>query len=771
MTSTLTIDSPQQLLADASEGSALDAFDDPATLDAYTQWRQGASGERIGTSQLQISGMHCAACAGIIERALRGAPGVLGADVSAATERLRVQWNPQRTRISNLVSVLARTGYGAVPDLAAPAREMRKRENRQWLWRLFVASFLMMQVMMLATPIYMASPGEMSPDLERLLQWGMWVLSLPVMLFSAGPFFTGAWRQMRARQIGMDVPVALGLIVTFVASTGAVLDPGGLFGREVYFDSLTMFVSFLLAGRFLELKARHKVAQSLESATARLPDQVERRRPDGSFERVSATRLLVGDLVRVPAGQAFPADGLLLEGTSAADESLLTGESRPVEKHPGDELVAGSVNLQAPVLMAVTRIGADTRFEGIVQLMRTALTQRPAQLRIADRMAGPFLWGVLVLAGLAAAAWSVIEPARAVWVAVSVLIVTCPCALSLAAPSAWLAATGALARRGVLLSRLDVLDTLARVDFVVLDKTGTLTQEHMGLVRSWPTEVPREAMAAALSLAAQSLHPYSKALMASRPEGGEGAPQWLDVQEYAGQGMQARDAAGKTWRLGAPAWVAELAEPAAAPAQAQLGFTCDGGPAVYWQFGEQLRPEAREALRRWQTQGLSVLLLSGDAPERAQDMAARVGITRVRGGATPQDKLACVADLQSQGHCVLMVGDGINDAPVLARADASFAMGQGALVSRAHADGVVLTSNLLDVVHCRDLALRTRRVIRQNLVWAACYNAACIPAALLGYLPPWAAGLGMACSSVLVILNALSLARDLRGSAPTVQPG
>ncbi|MBV8124751.1 MAG: cation-translocating P-type ATPase, partial [Paucibacter sp.] len=430
MTSTLTIESPQLLPSAREEAPALDAFDDPATLDAYTQWRQGASGERIGTSQLQISGMHCAACAGIIERTLRAVPGVLSADVSAAAERLRVQWQPQRTQISTLVTALARAGYGAVPDLAAPAREMRKRENRQWLWRLFVASFLMMQVMMLAVPIYMASPGEMSPDLERLLQWGMWVLSLPVMLFSAGPFFTGAWRQLRAREIGMDVPVALGLIVTFVASTGAVLDPGGLFGREVYFDSLTMFVSFLLAGRFLELKARHRVAQSLESATARLPDQVERRKPDGSFERISAYRLVVEDVVRVPAGQAFPADGLLLDGASAADESLLTGESRPVSKRAGDELVAGSINLQAPILMEVTRIGADTRFEGIVQLMRTALTQRPAQLRLADRMAAPFLWGVLVLAGLAAAAWSVIEPARAVWVAVSVLIVTCPCALS-----------------------------------------------------------------------------------------------------------------------------------------------------------------------------------------------------------------------------------------------------------------------------------------------------------------------------------------------------
>ncbi|MEJ6003651.1 heavy metal translocating P-type ATPase [Paucibacter soli] len=747
--------------------SGLDAFDDPDLLASYTHWQTPADGVRIGVSQLQLTGMHCAACAGIIESALRAQAGVLGAQVNAAAERLQLHWDPARTRISTLVQAIAAAGYGAAPDAAAPAREQRERERRQALWRLFVAAFLMMQVMMLATPIYVADPGDMSADLRQLLQWGSWVLSLPVMLFSAGPFFSSAWRQLRARQLGMDVPVSLGLLVTFVASTGATFDPAGPFGHEVYFDSLTMFVSFLLAGRFLELRAWHRVAQSLEQAMSRLPDRVERLEPDGSCSQVSPQRLRAGDLVRVFAGQAFPADGRLEQGVTEADEALLSGESLPVPKRVGDELVAGSMNLHAPVLLRVLRVGADTRYEGIVQLMRSALTQRPRELRMADRIAGPFLWGVLLLAGLAALAWHFVAPERAIWVAVSVLIVTCPCALSLAGPSAWLAAAGALARRGILLGRLEALETLARVDMVVLDKTGTLTEDRLVLAGNWPARPDAELLAQAAALAHHSRHPMALALAAAHPVDELAKAQWQDVQELSGRGLQARDAQGRQWRLGSLDW---LGADAALLPEAQLAFGREGsegsegpqdGVRLMLAFDEQLRPDAAAAMQALRAQGLGTLLLSGDLPARAERVARQAGVQAARGGVSPEGKLAAVAELQAQGRCVLMVGDGINDAPVLARADASLAMGQGALVAKAQADGIVLSTRLGDVVLARELALRTRRVIRQNLGWAAAYNAACIPLALLGYLPPWAAGIGMAASSLFVILNALRLSQAL----------
>ena len=748
--STLTEPLPAGFLRPASGVEVIDQREAQA---AFTEW----AGQDSATSQLRLAGMHCAACAGIIERALLAEPGVLGAEVHAAAERLQLRWNPQQVRLSQLLRAVARAGYEAQPDVAAPARQLRQREQRRALWRLFVAGFLMMQVMMLAWPIYVAAPGEMSSDLQRLLNWGAWVLSLPVLLFSAGPFFSSAWQQLRQRRLGMDVPVSLGIAVTFVASSGATFDPGGPFGQEVYFDSLTMFVCFLLAGRWLELRARHRVAEELERATAGLPDWVERIEPDGSSSRVSPAQLRVGDLLRVVAGQAFAADGRIEQGRSEADEALLSGESRPVPKTVGDEVVAGSINLSGSLLVRVLRVGADTRFDAIVRLMRKALTQRPAELRLADRVAGPFLWTVLVLAAGAALVWSQIDPQRAVWVAVSVLIVTCPCALSLAAPSAWLAAAAGLARRGMLLARLDMLERLALVDTVVLDKTGTLTEEGMALLQSWPAK-SAALIAQAAALAQHSQHVFARALTAAAAA----APtEWRDVQELPGRGLQALDANGQVWRLGAPTWVDEgQVLPTDSPLpEAQLCFGRPGEPMLLLQFGEVLRADAREAVARLHEQGLRTLLLSGDAPERAAAMAAQAGITAVQGGASPEDKLAAVARLQAEGRRVLMLGDGINDAPVLARADVSLVMGQGALIARAQADGVLLSGRLVDVALARALALRTRRVIRQNLGWAAFYNATCIPLALAGLLPPWAAGLGMAASSLLVVMNAYRLKR------------
>ncbi len=743
------------------------AFDDPELLAPFTRWLPGAGGApdacSLAESQFQLSGLHCAACAGIIERALLELPGVQLAAVNAASARLTLTWRPDQTRLATVLERVERAGYGAAPDAAAPARQLREREHRTAVWRLFVAVFLMMQVMMMAAPAYFAEPGDLSPDLARLLQWASWVLSLPVLLFSAGPFFSGAWRQIRARRLGMDVPVALGLATTFVASSGALFEPAGMFGNEVYFDSLTMFVAFLLAGRFLEMRARHRAATVLEQSSGALPDAVERIEADGSSSQVAPTRLRVGDLVRVCAGQAFPADGLIESGATAANESLLTGESLPVAKRVGDEVVAASLNLQSPVLVRVQRVGADTRHQAIQRLMREALTQRPAATELAERIAGPFLWVVLALAAGGALLWSFIDPSRAVWVAVSVLIVTCPCALSLAAPSARLAATAALARRGMLLVNLHVLETLCKVDTVVLDKTGTLTEEHMELLQTQAFGGDAASLlSAARSIGRHSLHPFSRALVAADAKSVE-ADDWAQIQELPGQGLQAVDVRGQVWRLGALAWVCQGQGPQAHTALldgAQLAFG-GAGQVLLMRFGEVLRADAREALAALHGQGLRSLLLSGDASERVDALAAAAGVQAAQGDATPALKLAAVTRLQAQGHCVLMVGDGINDAPVLARADASVVMGQGAMLARASADALLISNRLMDLARARTLALRTDRVIRQNLLWSALYNAACIPLALAGLLPPWAAGLGMASSSLFVVLNAQRLARPL----------
>jgi Cu2+-exporting ATPase len=741
--------------------------DDPDELAAYTRWHVDDSGTRVAESSLRISGMHCASCAGTIEEALRRLPGVVAARVNAAAECALVRWHPQQTRAAALLHAIEAAGYEAVPDTAVHARALRKAESRRALWRLFVAAFCAMQVMMLATPAYVSAPGELLADQKRLLDWGSWLLTLPVLWFSAAPFFAGAWAAVRRRRIGMDVPVAIGIAVAFIASSGAAFDPAGPFGHEVYFDSLTMFISFLLAGRFLEMRARHRAEAALDTADDILPASVMRLDADDAVEIVSAKRLQRGDRVRVPVGEAFAADGVLTDGSTQADESLLTGESRPVLKRSGDEVVAGSLNLLAPVVMRVERTGAATRYETIVALMRAARQQRPALLASADRWATPFLWAVLLLAAVAAAAWSVIDPSRAVWVAVSVLIVTCPCALSLAAPTALLAAAGAMGRRGVLLRRLDAIERLAAMQTLFVDKTGTLTEGRLrctGMRRLADSDGQTDdaLQAAAASLAAWSRHPLSLALRDAHAA----APMvWRDVRECAGLGIEATDLAEHRWRLGSARWVDDRAADTIDDADAATSNAStvwlgrDGQALAVFTFEEQLRDDAAEAVRALQADGVQVQLLSGDDPLRARHLAATLGLAAAHGGLAPDAKLAIVRQAQQRGKIVAMLGDGINDAPVLAQADVSLAMGEGATIARAEADGVLASNRLRDLAAGRATAKRALRIVRQNLAWAAAYNAACVPLALLGWLPPWLAGAGMATSSLVVVLNSLRLSR------------
>jgi Cu2+-exporting ATPase len=746
-------------------------LDEPEELARFTRWEQGEGGQRLGVSSLQLSGMHCAACAGIIEGALSEVPGVCAARVSASGQRATVRWDPQRTQASALFAAVRAVGYGVAPDAAASTRELRRHEHRDAVWRLFVATFLAMQVMMLATPSYVAAPGDLSDDLRRLLNWGSWMLSVPVVWFTAMPFLRGAWHSLRRRRIHMDVPVGLGIAVTFVASSVATFDPTGPLGHEVYFDSLTMFLAFLWLGRFLETRARHRAAEALESAMNVLPSTAVRLREDGQIETVSVHRLGPGDVVRVVAGAVVPADGPLLSPAADVSEAMLTGESSAVARRCGEALLAGSVNAGRPFEMRVERVGADTRHEAIVALMRETLSQRPASARLADRWAGPFLWVVLFLAAGSAAVWSVIDPSRALWIAVAVLIVTCPCALSLATPATLVAAAGGLARRGVLLRRIDALEAMAGVHQVFFDKTGTLTQDRLELEgvevlsahRLTAFAPPPQALAVAASLAAWSAHPASLALVHAAASQGEAraVPPWTHVTETAGAGVEGWDAEGRRWRLGSSVWASSGAR--SAQPGARVVLSCEGEAVAEFRLAEALREGAVEAVRAVRDRGVGVALLSGDDPLRARQLASRLDLSEVGAGLSPEDKLAHVRKAQSAGSRVAMVGDGINDAPVLAAADVSMAMGHAALAAQQEADAVIVSGNPMGVVDLLHSSRRALTLVRQNLAWSAGYNAACIPLAMVGWMPPWAAGLGMAASSLWVILNAQRAARSTGG--------
>ncbi len=748
-------------------------IDEPEEVARYTRWEAGADGRRQGVSAFQLSGLHCAACAGLIEEALAQVDGVEAARVNAGARRALVHWDPERVRPSALLSAVRRAGYGAAPDVSAAARDLRRDEQRATLWRLFVASFLAMQVMMLATPAYVAPDGDLADDLRSLLNWGSWVLSVPVLWFAGMPFLRGAWRSLRARRIGMDVPVALGIGAAFVASSAATFDPLGPWGREVYFDSLTMFLAFLWLGRYLEVRARHRAAESLESALDALPQTAWRVRGDDGVDVVSVHRLQPGDRVRVPAGGAVPADGVLLSEGADVSEALVTGESAAVTRRTGEAVLAGSLNAGAPFEFQVERVGADTRHEAIVALMREALTQRPAAALLADRWAGPFLWGVLVLAAGSAAVWSLFDPARAVEIAVAVLIVTCPCALWLATPAALVAAAGGLARRGVLLRRLDVLEAMADAGQVFIDKTGTLTEDRLRVTGVYlrdgagdlGVDSPAQALSQAAALGRWSSHPASRALVDAVDAGAasdpQPAPTWLDVIETPGCGLEARDNRGRAWRLGRAGWAQRLHEDLLrgaglldADEGVRLVLACEGQAVAEFGLDEALRADAQTTVAGLRALGLRVSLLSGDTPQRARALAHAVGSDEVQAGVDPEGKLRALRAARAGGRPVAMVGDGLNDAPVLAAADVSLAMGHGALAAREAADAVIVSGRPSGVLDLARTARRTRAIVRQNMAWAVAYNAACIPLAMVGWMPPWAAGLGMAASSLLVILNA-----------------
>ena len=745
-------------------------------LDDPEEWPQFslARAPHVWQSSVVFEGMHCAACAIAIEDALRSVPGIASVQISATTHRGLIEWTDEQTRPSEWMRVAEKAGYRAVPANDAAAHAQRRADARTLLWRWGVSGLCMMQVMMYATPVYLAKPGDITPEMMHLLRWASWVLSLPVMFFSCQPFLANAWHDVRQRRISMDLPVALGIVVTFVISSLGTFEPQGAFGAEVYFDSLTMFVFFLLSGRWLEMRLRHRTAGALEAVMNRLPDSVNRQAAHGGWERIAIRHLKVGDVIEVLPGQAIAADGVVIQGHSQVDEALLTGESRPLSRGEGDAVIAGSHNVSAPLQVRVHQVGAATRFAQIVTLMETASTTKPDMALQVDRWAKPFLMAILLAAGLGAAFHWPHGPAQALMVAVAVLVVTCPCALSLATPAAMLASAGALARSGVLVRRLQALQAVAEVDTVVFDKTGTLTRDALALtdIRTREGVSHAQALHWAGAMARHSLHPVSRAIhlasLTKQPQAGEGTAAAdvivSDPQELPGQGVQARwtaqaerDPQGLL-RLGSAVF---CNLPEAHSDQLQAHLADQDGWLASFTLQEDLREDALSTVRALQDQGLRVVLLSGDGQAAVMRVAQAVGISEARAQCSPQDKLEALQALQAQGHRVAMVGDGLNDGPVLAGAHVSFALGQAVPLAQSKADMVLLGAQLGILVPVWARSRHTVRVVRQNLVWALVYNLACVPLAWMGWLPAWLAGLGMALSSLGVVLNALRLAISL----------
>ena len=746
---------------DAPRDASLAVYDDPESWAAFSQCIDAISQPQIFQSFMVVKGMHCAACALTLEEALGRVNGVLAVQVSAASARASVTWSAADTKPSSWLGAGLARGYELLPVDDAASVEGERQQSRLALWRWLVAGFCMMQVMMYAAPTYFTQPGDVSPDIEKLLRWASWVLSLPVVLFSCRPFFSNAWRDLMQRSISMDLPVAIGIAVTFVVSTAATFEPQGWWGREVYFDSLTMFVFFLLTGRLLEQRLRSRTAGALGTLMQRLPSSIERQLVNGDFERVALRRLSPGDVVRVLPGEAFPADGTVLSVGTFADEAILTGESRPVARDTGDCVMAGSYNVGQAAVVRIDKLGLQTRYAQIVALMARASLDKPRLAVLADKVAKPFLVFVLLAAAGAAAFWWRTDPALALMAAVAVLVVTCPCALSLATPTAMLTTAGLLARHGVLVRRLQAIEALSKIDTVIFDKTGTLTgtDMHVKAVKTRVGVTSNQALQWAAGLAQHSLHPVSRTLVAAA--GAFTAVVWVEVKEFAGQGLQGSLAtcteyAAGPLRLGSGRFCRIEAQ-ADGNAGRQVFLADQKGWIATFELVENLQPDAARTVAALQSRGLAVRILSGDLQALVDGVAVQLGIGSVRGDCTPEVKLAVMKALQVKGHKVLMVGDGLNDAPTLAAANVSVAVGVAVPLAQAQSDFVIPGAQLLMLPVMLDQAKSTLRIVKQNLAWAAIYNATCVPLAIGGLLPAWLAGLGMALSSLLVVANAARL--------------
>ena len=718
------------------------AYDDPSTQRQFTV----SNGPNERSATLILDGIRCAACLWLNEQTLRSVPGVLRAELNYTTQRASVAWDPARCRLSDLIAAIRAVGYDAFPYDPQRQTALDRDLRRKALWRLFVAGFGAMQVMMYAFPAYVdEGTGTLSREAESLMRWASLILTAPVLLFACGPFFAGAWRELGRLRPGMDTPIALGIGAGFIASAWATVTGEG----AVYFDSIAMLAFLLLGARYVELAARQRAARSLDRLS-RWSAFTALCFKDREFIRVQASDLARGDLVLVPAGDRVPADGVVEQGCSSVDESLLTGEPLPHAKAPGAALAAGTLNLEQALTMRVERAGAETRAAAIARLVERGAASRPRLVAAADRIAHALTWVVLVVAALAG--WRAADG----WVAIAVLVATCPCALALAAPVALSQAAGDLLARGVALTRTSALETLAAATDVVLDKTGTLTEGRFRIARmevfGAASEEKCRALAAGLELT--SRHPLALAF-AGR------APAAADIRNVPGSGVEGF-VDGRRLRIGTEAFCRELAT-AIPPAP---GPVAEGGHTPVYLAGENgwlgvfhledaVREGARELVAQLERAGLRVHLLSGDHPAAVAAVAGRLGIDNWRGGVTPQDKFDYVARQQATGCVVAMVGDGLNDAPVLARADCSFAMGGGADAAQRQADFVLLGNALDEIGATYARARRTMRVVRQNFAWALAYNALALPLAAAGWIGPWEAAVGMAASSFIVVLNAM----------------
>ncbi|SEH51477.1 heavy metal translocating P-type ATPase [Magnetospirillum fulvum] len=723
----------------------------PAADDVAAAWSEHVvllpGGE--ASLSLMVDGVQCGACVWLIESLLTRQPGVTWARVNLTTRRLALRFRPDQTGPDAVLAPVLAVGYRLVPFDPERLESDERRRERALLRAMAVTGFAAANVMLLSVSVWAGHAQGMGPATRGLLHWLSALVALPAIVYGLRPFAASALTALRAGRTNMDVPITIGVVLTSAMSLWETIAAG----PHVYFDSAVSLLFFLLIGRYLDARARGRARNAVEHLLALDARAVLVIEADGSRRLVPPRRVAVGQTVLVAAGERVGIDGRVIEGCSDVESGLLTGESVPVAAAPGSLLYAGTINLTAPLRLRVTAVGEETLLAGIVRMMEDAEQGRARHVALAERVAGWYAPVVHLTALATFVGWGVLAGMAwqpALLIAVSVLIVTCPCALALAVPVVQVVASGRLMRRGVLVKSATALERLAAVDHVVFDKTGTLTAGRPLLCRDggWS----EDDLADAAALAVRSTHPLARALAAAAPQ----ARPADGVVEHPGQGLSRPDGV----RLGARAFVGV---PDSGESDGPgLWLARPGRASVRFVFADAPRVDAAETIAALGRLGLSVEMLSGDRPAIVAGLARAVGITDWRGGCAPADKVARLTALAAAGRRVLMVGDGLNDAPALAAAHVSISPACGADISRAAADLVFQGAGLAPVAEAVGVARRARAVTGQNLALSVGYNLLAVPLAIAGVVTPLIAAIAMSASSLLVIVNALRLSGGRR---------
>jgi len=708
----------------------------PLLLEGH--WTSESAGE--GHVVFNAEGIHCGNCARAIHRALDELPGVIRADVNVVNSRVSVTWDPAKASLGTILGKVASTGFRPVPLVGESAVAAQRNERRDAQKRIGLAGLASMQLMMYAGGLYAGAFDGIDPHWAEILRITCLIIATPVLFYSGAPILAGAIADLRRRVLGMDITVSLALVLAYAASVLNTFRGSG----EVYFDSVAMFIFFLLLGRYAEMRGRHQASNVTDALAQALPAEVQRIDPaTGAALRTPLAAVRLGDQLRVGSGQVIPVDGRVLAGTALVDESLLTGESAPHRRAVGDLVLGGSINAGGTLNMTVTRAADQSTLHGLVRLLERAQAERPRLGLAAERMASWFIVRVLILTALVGLIWYFIDPSRAFPAVLAVLVATCPCALSIATPVAIAAATSRLSRLGILVMRSDAIEGLATLDTVMLDKTGTLTigQPTVTRIQTSGELSNEQALAIAAALEAHSQHPIAAAFRPYRTP----TVTCTDARDIPGVGIEG-SIDGVIWRIGQPG----------------ITLSDECGRLARFEVADELRPDAPATVQALRDLGLQVQLASGDSLAAVERTARALGIAQAAAALKPEDKLARLRAEQAFGRRVLMLGDGINDGPVLAAADISMAMGRGSSIAHAAGDLLLLRDSLGSLPKGIAVARDALRIVRQNLRWSAAYNMAAIPIAAVGLMPPWVAALGMSLSSLAVVLNAQRLLRNTR---------